>query len=260
MKVDSFRGVDFASSPVNVANGRSPNAVNLISDLAGKPMKRTGYKVLGNLTAQINGIYRLKTNNFEKVLVHSGTNLYEWNISDGKLQEGASVGDGLTSIYSSMENKRSSCVQFNNKLWLMDGKKLLVYGEDSNENFSVQKVEDIAYVPTTIIGANPDGSEGLIFEDGNLLNSHRKNSFYVSTENASVKVFELDKSYLSSDSVIAQVLKEGGSWQTINEGNGLSVNRTTGQVTFTTAPGASPNLGEDNVVIEFAWVSNNGGK
>ena len=84
MKVDSFRGVDFASSPVNVANGRSPNAVNLISDLAGKPIKRTGYKVLGSLGAQINGIYRLKTNSVEKVLVHSGTNLYEWEISEGK--------------------------------------------------------------------------------------------------------------------------------------------------------------------------------
>ena len=66
LKVDSFRGVDFASSPVNVASGRSPNAVNLLSDLAGKPIKRTGYELLGTLAARINGIYRLKTNNYEK--------------------------------------------------------------------------------------------------------------------------------------------------------------------------------------------------
>ncbi len=260
MKVDSFRGVDFASSPVNVANGRSPNAVNLISDLAGKPIKRTGYKVLGSLGAQINGIYRLKTSSVEKVLVHSGTNLYEWEISEGKLLENAGVGNGFTAIYTEMENKRSSCVQFANKLWLMDGKKLLVYGEDDDQSFSVQKVEDIAYVPTTIIGANPDGSEGLVFEDGNLLSSYRKNSFYVDQENAATKVFVLDKVNLASGSVSARVLQSNGSWQTINEGSGLSVNRTDGKVTFTTAPGTSPSLGEDNVIIEFAWVSEKGGK
>ena len=43
LKVDSFRGVDFASSPVNVASGRSPNAVNLLrSLLSGRDMSYWG--------------------------------------------------------------------------------------------------------------------------------------------------------------------------------------------------------------------------
>lgn len=257
MKVDSFRGVDFASSPVNVASGRSPNAVNLLSDLAGKPIKRTGYKLLGSLDARINGIYRLKTNTVEKLLVHSGTKLYEWQLSADESNQSE---ESFTLLYSGVEDKRSDCLQFANKLWFLDGKKMLVYESDSEGQFAVKKVEDIAYVPTTLLGANPDGTGGVAFEDGNLLGCRRKNSFYIADSNSSAKEFILDRSNLATDSVKVQVMKSDGSWNELTENTNFTVDRAKGKVTLNTAPGVSPNIGEDNVVIEFGYVPKDSGR
>lgn len=248
LKVDSFRGVDFASSPVNVASGRSPNAVNLLSDLAGKPIKRTGYELLGTLAARINGIYRLKTNNYEKLVVHSGTKLYEWQMDGAEM---------FTLLYDGVADKRSMCLQFANKLWFLDGKKFLVCEEKDGE-LTISKVEDKAYVPTTIIGANPDGTGGVAFEDGNLLGCRLKNSFYVTAENNTDKVFSLDRAGLDETAVKVQVLKSDGTWNDLSENTDFTLDRAKGTVTMKTAPGASPSIGEDNVVIEFGYVSKSG--
>lgn len=43
---DSFRGVDFTNDPTNIWKKRSPDAVNMLPDEAGRPFKRTGYDVV----------------------------------------------------------------------------------------------------------------------------------------------------------------------------------------------------------------------
>lgn len=45
-KYDNFRGVDFTNDPSNVWNHRSPNAVNMMPDMAGRPWKRTGWEIM----------------------------------------------------------------------------------------------------------------------------------------------------------------------------------------------------------------------
>lgn len=42
---DNFRGVDFTNDATNIWKHRSPNAVNMMPDLAGRPWKRTGWKI-----------------------------------------------------------------------------------------------------------------------------------------------------------------------------------------------------------------------
>ena len=44
-RYDNFRGVDFTNDATNVWSHRSPNAVNMMPDLAGRPWKRTGWKI-----------------------------------------------------------------------------------------------------------------------------------------------------------------------------------------------------------------------
>lgn len=44
-KYDNFRGVDFTNDPSNVWAHRSPNGLNMMPDLAGRPWKRTGWKI-----------------------------------------------------------------------------------------------------------------------------------------------------------------------------------------------------------------------
>ena len=97
----------------------------------------------GRSAARINGIYRLKTNNYEKLVVHSGTKLYEWQMDAAEM---------FTLLYDGVADKRSMCLQFANKLWFLDGKKFLVCEEKDGE-LTISKVEDKAYVPTTIIGS-----------------------------------------------------------------------------------------------------------
>ena len=44
-KYDNFRGVDFTNDPSKVWAHRSPNGLNMMPDLAGRPRKRTGWKI-----------------------------------------------------------------------------------------------------------------------------------------------------------------------------------------------------------------------
>ena len=44
-KYESFKGVDFTNDPSNVWYRRSPDAVNMLPDEAGRPFKRTGWEV-----------------------------------------------------------------------------------------------------------------------------------------------------------------------------------------------------------------------
>lgn len=55
-----------------------------------------------------------------------------------------------------------------------------------------------------------------------------------------------------------QVLKSDGTWNDLSENTDFTLDRAKGTVTMKTAPGASPSIGEDNVVIEFGYVSKNG--
>ena len=162
LNIAKFRGVDFASSPTQMDKSRSPDAQNIISDLAGKPVKRTGYETVADFGSRINGIYRLATEDVEKFLVHAGTKLYEWVRTDGAFASSGSL------IYSDMNNVRSTAFQNDKKLYILDGKTYLVYGEFDGA-FGVKKVTDVATVPLCIAGQNPDGSGGRVIDDVNVL-------------------------------------------------------------------------------------------
>ena len=60
-RLENFKGVDFANNATQVKLYRSPDAQNVISDLAGKPVKRTGYETIAKFGDRINGIFRLAT-------------------------------------------------------------------------------------------------------------------------------------------------------------------------------------------------------
>lgn len=246
MGISSFKGVDFANNATQVKPYRSPNAENVISDLAGKPVKRCGYRLVCSFNNQpINGIYRLATDEIEKVLIHAGTNLYELPINNGIFStEGVLLREGLA-------NKRSVAFQKNQRLWILDGKQYLVYGEfteASIKSFKVKTVEEIAYTPKTIISIKPDGSAGTAYDNFNLLSAKRTNSFIGV---ASETVYKLDSDNLDSTPVTARKLS-GADWVDMVETTDFTVDRVAGKVTFKTAPGASPVSGRDNVEITFA--------
>lgn len=246
LKMESFKGVDFANNATQVQPYRSPNAENIISDLAGKPVKRTGYKTIATFDGAINGIFHLVTNDTEKFLIHSGTKLYEWEKTDGVFSESGKE------IYSDMNNSRSTAFQNDKKLYILDGKTYLVYGEYA-DSYKVQKVSDVATVPNCYLGKKPDGTGGTKRHDINVLTKKRMYSYLVSDE--ATKEFHLtadDSTKLTSDSVTARVLDDDGTWSDKAETTDFTVDRDNGIITFKTAIPITPSTGVDNVEITFS--------
>lgn len=245
-RLENFKGVDFANNATQVKPYRSPNAENIISDLAGKPVKRTGYETLASFGSRINGIFRLVTEDDEKILVHAGTKLYEWGRTEDVFAETG------TEIYSDMNNLRSTAFQNNKKLYILDGKTYLVYGEFDGV-FEVKKVSDIATVPMCYLSMWPDGTNGDARKDLNILTSKRTYSFIVMASEATAFHLTADDSMsLADDAVTARVLGSDGKWVDKVEGTDFTVDREKGVITFTNAIGVTPVTGVDNVEITFA--------
>lgn len=247
VRLKDFKGVDFANNATQVSTSRSPDAQNIISDLAGKPVKRTGYQTIADFGSRINGIFRLATEDTEKFIVHAGTKLYEWERVNGIFSANG------TQIYADMNDQRSTAFQHDKKLYLLDGKTYLAYGEFDGI-FTVKKVSEIATIPTCILALKPDGTGGAKIRDANVLTPKRTYSFVVTSEDASTKEFHLAATNLKlkSDAVTARKLNSDGTWTDMVETTDFTVNRTTGVITFKTAPGVTPSTGVDNVEITFA--------
>ena len=244
ISMKGFKGVDFANNATQVKNYRSPDAQNIISDLAGKPVKRTGYETIAMFDAQINGIFRLATEDTEKFIVHAGTKLYEWTRVDGEFAANG------TEIYADMNNQRSTAFQNNKRLYLLDGKTYLCYGEFDGV-WKVKKVTDIATVPLCILSQNPDGTKGTKKRDVNVLTKKRTYSFYGAADTKEYRLSASDMK-IDADTVTARKLNADGTWTELRETTDFTVDRAKGIVTFNTAPGASPATFVDNVEITFS--------
>ena len=235
-----FKGVDFQTNPLEMNFGRTPNSRNMLIDKSGYPVKRTGYKQRLSITGKkINGIYTLKTDAFSKTLIHAGTDLYEWD------KETDTLSAALT---TAMNDARSLCFQKDSRLYIIDGGKYRCYYKDG-DTFILKTVEEMAFVPTTVISRNPDGTGGTSFQAVNLLSKKRTNSFL---GKASVTEYVLDSKDLDADAVTARKMTSSGVWQDLTETTDFTVDRVAGKVTFSVAPGASPVTGMDNVEIRFA--------
>ena len=249
-RLDRFKGVDFANAVTEVNPSRSPNAENIVSDLAGKPVKRTGYETVAIFGDRINGIFRLATGDIEKFLVHAGTKLYEWKRTDG-------VFDGTgTEVYSGMNNLRSAAFQHDKKMYILDGKTYLAYGNFSDEDaeeeqWEVKPVSEIAMVPNCYLALQPDGKGGRKRHDINVLTTKRTYSYLVTAETAEFHITADDSLALTTDSVTARVLGSDGKWVDKAETTDFTVDREKGIITFKSKIGATPSTGVDNVEITF---------
>lgn len=246
VKIETFKGVDLNSSPSNVETYRSPNAPNMMRDVPGKVRKRQGYEKTAAYGGRINGVHILKDIEAgeEKELIHAGDKLY----LDGAV------------IYEGMADERSVGRQFYGKLFIFDGKKALCYGEFEEKEaaaaegeekpkvWEVRALEDEAYIPTVIISRNPTGG-GTTLEPLNLIGRKWKESFL---SDGTSKVYQLTTEKLDADAVEVRIMTKEGEWTDKKEGTDFTVDREKGTVTFTTAPGASPVTGFDNVEITAA--------
>ena len=236
IKLENFKGIDLTSSFATVKTYRSPSALNMMPDKDGYPVKRTGYKLEHTYPDTIYAAHNYESASIgvggevvviEKELIHSGINLY----------------DGATLIYAGMAERESKSFQLDSKLWIVDGKRFLMY-----DGVTVSPVDQNAYVPMITIGRAPNGVGATSYRAINMLTPWVTDSF-LGTEGTTAYVLSFTS--LGSGAVEARILQANGTHTTITEGVGLSVNRTTGTVTFSSAPGKSPVDGQDNVEIKY---------
>lgn len=223
-----FRGVDFSTDATQVADNRSPHAVNLISDMAGFPEKRVGWRTLDSrINERINGMHYVvfKSGRLAR-FIHAGDNLYSWG-SD----------NSLYSYAYEMNDQRSSSFVHNNRLYILDGKRIKVIFEDEENDTRISNLDFIAFVPTTTIGADHSGG-GTAFEAVNLLTPKRINSF---KSNGNDNGYCLDAQNIDS---VSKVIVNG------EEIHNYRVSLSEGKVTLDTAPADSGGI--DNVVIHFS--------
>lgn len=195
----------------------------MIGDLLGKPTKRTGFQLVKNYGARINGRYEILGHE----VIHAGGNLYL---------------DGLL-VWSGMKDDKSTAQTVGEKLYIFDGEEPIVCdGEDAFP------LSDEAYIPTVYISKEPSGG-GEAYEDINLISDKFTDGFFISEANKETTEFQLSFAELSAAKVKAKVLDENGNWVEKVENVDFTVDRKTGTVTFGTAPGMSPVAGEDSVFI-----------
>lgn len=235
LKIDYFKGVDLYNASANVSTNRSPEAPNMIRDEVGKVRKRMGYHTLISFPARINGVFFL---NGEQ-LVHAGTYLYARGEETAEGSPAPEV-EGYRLVRVGMNDTRSRAVQFAGKLYLLDGANYLVF-----DGTAVQDVSDAAAVPTVIISRRPSGG-GTTLQPFNLIGRKWTETFLGTDTDT---VYQLTTADLDDDEVLCQILQSDGTWKARKENTDFTVDRATGRVTFSKAPGASPVAGADNVKL-----------
>lgn len=226
--IDAFKGVDLSSAPSSVDKSRSPDAPNMIADLLGKPVKRSGFSRIAAYPGRINGWWSLENHE----IIHAGKSFY----IDGK------------QCWTGGNDEKSVGQIVGNNLYIFDG--LCALKCDGND---IYPISYDAYVPTVTISRNPvfenTMAGGTAFEDVNLIGRKWTERFTVTEAMAAATQFQLSFAGLDNSPVTALVLNENGGFDEKKEGTDFSVERSTGIVTFTQAPGKTPLTGEDNVYI-----------
>lgn len=229
---DDFKGVDFSVDDLLVDKSHSPYALNMISDKGGQPEKRAGWRILTTVEAPVNAIQQGEINGENMIIIHGGTKLYKWQNEE------------LIQLVDGLNNERSSIFfaehENKTKAFVLTGKEYIVYDGEIT-----QDVTTIATVPLLTIAKDPEGG-GTQLYPLNLLQPGFIEAFL---GKADVKEYHLSFGGLDDTPVTAQILDAEGNWVDKTEGTDFTVDRETGIVTFTTAPGTSPVDGEDNVKI-----------
>ena len=222
----NFRGVDFTNN--NVSLYRSPNSKNMWKNYEDNDsiQTRPGMELLDNFSNKILGLFFYEKNNTTHVLVHSGTKLYRWT-------NYPTTPATKTELFSGMNIIESKAFVFNKKLFIIDGINYLEY--DGTTCAAV-----VGTIPELTYWRTPDGltsiDEGTdpdeIYQEANLLTSKRKNRFIGDGQSKEYVLLNQNLDSAATSGLITATIDGVTKTENID----FTANRTTGKITFTTAP------------------------
>lgn len=208
LDINTFLGVDYSSSEINVSNARAVDMCNVVyKDKVNQ--KRNGWQQILKIepfvyytsngekktnATDINGVWRfLGEDNVVHTIAHIGSLLYELKNLDDFLFSSATplvnkevVGGEVRNIASELLNYKSTAFVGDKRLYILGGNFYYVLRFTTNGDFLLSKVEDNedTYVPTTRIGVTYKDSlvsSSTVYDDVNLLTQWRKNKLISGT-------------------------------------------------------------------------------
>lgn len=224
--IETFGGIDISSSSTTIPFYNSPDIKNMLPNSRGDLDSRRGWKTIKDFgNAPINAIMNYNS----EILVVAGDKIY------------SSKDNYTTSLYTTV-NAEHEGFMYNGKLYIINGIKYLVY-----DGTTISEV--VGYTPTITINT-PSSGGGTAFEELNLIAKRFKQSFQQTS--GSNLTFQMAYASLGAGPVTAKV------WNTTTkvyddkvETTHFTVNRTTGLITFITAPPLSSLAdGNDTVIID----------
>lgn len=266
-------GVDYQNDQTQVSRQRSPDMVNMISDLGGNPVKRDGYRVVGYGYAAILTVgtasygVRISSSTLRVETITVGE--YEFETTDPhtlNLNTGA-----ITAAFSHQQN-----------LYILTEKCFVKY-DTVEETFdyvgigagmmSTGNVGETAPVyedniKESIISLTPAGINGVVLYDKNLFSIYQQ---YTYIADGTATQFVIPNWNKIGKYVKVETRDAEGNWQTasnvtLGTESSLTAKTLDGtgtaafavrepQVTFTTAPASAVSTGVPNVRITFAPFS-----
>lgn len=197
-----------------------------------------------------NNIYGIHVLQAGKALIHCGDGLYIWNKFPNSITYGGDISATNITMEKAFSNSFTYRVYdeqsntYKIKLYIMDGKNYLEY-----DGTKVSHVT--GYIPTTSIGASPDGSGRVAYQGVNYISDFRKNTFSADgTDTYCVDATDID----SDTDVIVKVFDSTiNDWVVKELTTQYTVNTDHGTVEFTAGniPQAPSTPGSVNVEITY---------
>jgi len=222
IEISRFLGINQAVGETEIEIGQATSQVNWRITQNYKPQKRTGHKTFINYgnTKNINGMWS-GTIASKSVLI---------SCNDGKVYEYNFTAETNTQI-GTLTDARTTIFYFDGKLYFLNG---VEYKEYDGTTF-----KDVdPYIPIISIGTPPEGG-GTAYEPINLLTGKKKQEFFA---NGTATAYQLAEKGLDADLLTCTI---DGVEKT--EVTHFTVNRTTGVVTFSSAPA-------DELEVIIGWT------
>lgn len=247
-EINNFLGADFTTERGQVEESKSPHTVNMVRSVPGKIRKRMGFEMVGNFGSKIYGVHYFAY--ADVYLVHVGNKLYKFKgenlraftngskfvgtndaeyilFRKGNIEQLSDLG---SPVYTGLNTRRSTALELDQKLIILDGKKALMCYADKGV-LKVGALENFAKVPIVRIGEVPEGG-GTNYEDFNLLTNKFEERFTIDEEHKNRGVLRLCTGNLANDAVIVEVLNDQGEWVRKTENKDFVVNREKGWIDF----------------------------
>lgn len=289
---DNLLGVDFRADQTEVERRRSPDMVNMISDLGGNPVKRDGYRKVANSYAGLvvanSETYGVRRDNTGVVIVpiSIGTDaavIVEDSTRDIVIPTSTYAFDDIEEVFG---YQQFVVILFGNAAAKVDVTKYAEYSAGTEEpeitgvaanmmstgaiGASAPRCESI--IPLSIIGMQPNatGTKGTVYYGKNLMSIYQQYSY---AGDGATKTFKIPLYSKMGAWAKVEVMDSNANWTTkilgtdytlgtassvtaanLDGSGTASFSVVDAQVTFTTAPPTptSSLAGEDNVRITVA--------